>query len=177
MMVAIGMAAAASVRAPPPLDAASAERAVAGAEWLAARAGEQPDRAGGVAADDLTNWLLIAGGADEADGYVAFGAYLAGAGYGDADTAVSRWMDEFPRVLFAHDATRGPGEARPVQEIEADILALPTIALDEAGERARDALFEELILATVSPAEREAVANWAARIEALRALAAAGAAK
>lgn len=167
---------AASVRAPAPVDAAMVERAVAGAEWLAARAGSAPRRVEMAAEeDDLTGWLLVAGGADESAGYAAFGAYLAGAGYDDAESAVQFWLNEFPRVLAAH-AAAGRGQAlRPISEIEDELNTLPMVALDEAGEAERERLEEELSQAATPGEARDAARAASERIEALAALSRAGA--
>jgi hypothetical protein len=166
---------AASVRPPPPVDAAMVERAVAGAEWLAGHAAEMPDRVAKAAvADDLTNWLLIVGGADKAVGYLAFDAYLSANGYENADGPVRLWLSEFPRVLGAHEATLRLGELRPINEIQAEINALPTVALDKAGETERDALLGELIVAATPERARIAVEKANERIGKLLTLAGLG---
>lgn len=171
---------AASVRVPPPVDVAMVERAVAGAEWLASRAGSSSKRVERAAEeDDLTTWLLIAGGADDSAGYAAFGAYLAGAGYEDSDSAVQRWLNEFPRVLTAHEAVnwaaRSGQTLRPTGEIEDELNALPMVALDEAGEAERERLEDELSLAATPQAARDVASAAAERLETLAALAKAGA--
>lgn len=164
----ICLVSAASVRPPPPVDTAMVERALSGAEWLAAQAGSAPERVEQAAEeDDLTNWLLVAGGADDSAGYAAFGAYLAGAGYEDAESAAQRWLSEFPRVLAAHEAARRGQALRSVGEIEDDLNALPMVALDQAGEAERERLESELDLAATSDAARKAASMVAERIEAL----------
>jgi len=152
------------------------ERALSGAEWLAAQADTAPERVERAAEeDDLTSWLLVAGGADDSAGYAAFGAYLADAGYEDAESAAQRWLSEFPRVLAAHEAARRGQALRSVGEIEDDLNALPMVALDQAGEAERERLEDELSLAATPEAARDAARVATERINALAALAKVGA--
>lgn len=175
--LAICLATAATTLAPPPVDDGMVKRAVAGAEWLAARATEAPERIEGVTdvtdVTDLTAWLLVAGGGNGV-GYEAFATYLAGVGYGDPLFSVQTWLEDFPRVVAAGEAARQGVELRPIREIEAEIRTLPIVPLDEAGEAERDRLINELSLAVSPPDARRAAAAAADRIEALRALAGLG---
>jgi hypothetical protein len=147
------------------------ERALSGAEWLAAQADSALERVERAAEeDDLTSWLLVAGGADGSVGYTAFGAYLASAGYDDAESAVQIWLNEFPRVLAAYEAALRGQVLRPIREIEAELNALPMVALDEAGKIERERLDDELSLAATPEAARDAVSAVSERFETLIAL-------
>lgn len=172
--LAVGMLVAATSLAPPPVDDAMVERAVAGAEWLAARAEETPERVD-VAGDamDLTNWLLVAGGAAGAE-RDAFAEHLGRIGYEDHRFVISVWLDEFSRILAAARAARRGAELRSLEQIQAEIRTLPTVPLDDAGEADRERLIEERDLAAVPSQERAAAATAAGRIEALRRLAGIG---
>ncbi len=166
--LAIFVFAAASVRVPPPVDAAMAERAVTGAEWLAERAAEAPEQmAEAEGTTNLIGWLLVAGGANWSEGYANFAAYLAVDGYDDAEFAVGQWLNEFRRVLAAHQAAQLGGALRPLSEIEVELSTLPTVPLDEAGAFERDRLRTELTLAAIPLSERAATEGAAERIEAL----------
>lgn len=155
---------------PTPIDEAMVERAVTGAEWLAARAAEAPGPVENAEdAIDLTNWLLAASDAGGVN-YEAFATYLAMIGYGASRYAVQEWADEFTRVLDAEEAARRAGELRSVEELEAEINALPSLPLDKDGELERDRLLDELYLALTPEEERRAVAPAADRLAALRML-------
>lgn len=168
--LAICLATAATNQAPPAMDAAMIERAVAGAEWLAERAAEVPERGERAAnAADLTDWLLAAGGAETTE-YEAFAAYLTGIGYDDPLFAVQIWLDEFPRLLVAAEAARRSAELRSISDIQAEIRTLPIVPLDEAGEAERDQLFDEMALVLTMEDERQAAAQAKDRIAVLQAI-------
>lgn len=168
--LAICLATAATNQAPPPIDAAMVERAVAGAEWLAERAAEAPERGERAAnAVDLTDWLLAVSGADTTE-YEAFTAYLMGLGYDDPLFAVQIWLEEFSSVLTAAEAARRSAELRSLRDIQAEIRTLPVVSLDEAGEAERDRLIDELALAVTFEEDRQAAAEAGDRIDALQAM-------
>lgn len=154
---------------PPPVDAEMVERALAGAEWLAERAKENPERAEAAkGAEGLVDWLLTAGGATGPE-YDAFGAYLAVTGYENPLFAVQAWSSEIAMVTAAAEAHDRSASLRPIAEIEAELKTLPTVPLDDEGREERRRLLEELELAAIPQQERDTAGAASARLAKLRA--------
>lgn len=173
--VATWMAASAFLPFSREVDEAMVERAVAGAEWLAEAAIENPERRESAAgASGLLDWLLVAGGATGAN-YDRFSAFLSANGYPAEVGAVDIWIEEFGMVADAAAAHARGGTLRSISEIEAELRTLPVVPLDEAGRRERRELLRERALAEFQESERAAAAQAGPRLARLREMANLGA--
>lgn len=166
--VAIWLITSATALAPPPVDAEMVERAIAGAELLAKYATENSEESPLRDSDAaLLDWLLTAGGlADRRN--ERFASELAQVGYENSPLAVSLWLEEFRRVETAALAALYSDNARPIEEIEADINARPRVPLDDRDRAIRHQLMTEHALATVPVAERTAATAALGRLAILR---------
>jgi hypothetical protein len=150
------------------VDADMIERSVAGAEWLANRANENAERAADAPKDSgLAEWLVVAAGLDQNVVYNEFALILNANGYLSQDLAVQTWQREFDQVLTLHQSIGETEKNLTPREIEAEINALPIVALDQAGRDERKRLMRSLFASLTAPTAKAAASKAADRIHKL----------
>lgn len=147
------------------IDRLVAERALLGAEWIAAQA-ESLETEPAADRDDPREWLLQVRAASEFD-EALFARRLAEIGYQPEELAEYIWFKQFEALMSRWIVFRAWPDPRPLWDIEAEIASLPTVPLDEAGAMERQRLMAERYAATFPERERAALEAVGPRLEGL----------
>jgi hypothetical protein len=150
------------------LESMEVERAVSAAEWLVARS--DPNRAaltGNIDNTTVIELLVWMSRVGEPKIFEEFSSELTRLGYGDPQFAFSFWIEDFIQVLASHEAGLLGAKLDTPEHIEAEILELPIVPLDEAGAAERDRLENELALSLTPHETRAAVGAVKNRIGAV----------